>query len=185
MKFHTVNVQGKFWTQRVADKDTTQHKNVIDEARLIYSEDDGKLYYGTQTDWKQVMGTYDFITSDTRMMFGYFPLPDGWNINTTKDDMTVMITQTSDVGQIEGSWTITGMEYDGIHGHGAASTKFPGYFDLGTSDKSIKRGTSDIHDPRASNNDHFHGILEDGYHSHGFNVNWRPSYIKFLEAKFD
>ncbi len=160
---------------------------------MIYSEDDGKLYYGTQTDWKQVMGTYDFITVDSRMMFGYFPLPDGWNINTTKDDMTVMITQTADdVSQTTGSWTITGIESAGAHGHGtlidASHEKYsswPGKYALGISDKSIKRGTSDIHDPRASNDEHYHAIDEDGYHDHGFNVNWRPAYIKFLEAKFD
>ena len=133
MKFHTVDVQGKFWTERVADKDTTRHQNVIDEGRIIYSEADGKLYYGARSDWKQVMGKYDFITSQTKMMFGYFPLPDGWNIITNKNEVLIDITITGDgVGDIEGTWTIQGIRSpqagsnshthtiveDGVHIHG-------------------------------------------------------------------
>jgi hypothetical protein len=176
MKFHTVDVQGKFWTQRVADKDTTHHKSITDKGRIIYSRADSKLYFGGASDWQVVMGKYDFITSDTRMMFGYFPLPDGWNINVTKDDMSVSVTLADDVGTIEGSWTISGMEDAGVHDHGGFT---------GPPDATILVGKSDVENPRAGSNAHLHSIFADGAHMHGFNIDWRPAYVKFLEAKFD
>ena len=176
MKFHTVDVQGKFWTQRVSDKDTTHHKTGNDGGRLIYSESDGKLYYGGQSDWKIVMGKHDFMETNTRMMFGFFPLPDGWNINLVKNDMTVMISYTDDIGQIVGSWTITGIQESGAHDHDGVT---------GPPDATIYAGKSDVENPRAASNSHTHALLSDGIHIHGFNIDWRPSYIKFLEARFD
>ena len=176
MKFHTVNAQGKFWTQRVTDKDTTHHKNVIDEGRIIYSQLDGKLYYGQESDWTIVMGENDFITTGTTMMFGYVPLPDGWNINLQKNDITVMITLDSDdIGQNSGSWTISGIQTSGDHNHSGETS---------IEDETIKLGESDIRAPFASWPSHTHTIPSDGTHIHGFNINWRPSYIKFLEATF-
>lgn len=176
MKFHTVDVQGKIWTQRVDDKDTTRHHTAVDEARLIYSRADSRLYFGSYDDWHIVMGKYDFITADTRMLFGYWPLPDGWNINTSKNDMVIQVTQSGDVGQIDGSWTITGMDQAGLHDHGG---------ETGQADNDIRRGVSDYEDPRAASENHRHTIATDGLHGHGFAVNWRPSYINFVEARFE
>ena len=56
---------------------------------------------------------------------------------------------------------------------------------LGIPDSTIKIGRSDIETPRAASTTHLHSIVADGLHLHGFDIDWRPAYVKFLEAKFN
>jgi hypothetical protein len=91
--------------------------------------------------------------------------------------MTVGIAYTAEeIGQISGSWTITGIGQAGAHDHSGLT---------GIEDQNINIGRSDYREPTASWPAHTHTILGDGLHIHGFSIDWRPSYIKFMEAKFD
>jgi hypothetical protein len=178
MDFHNINCQGKNWIHRVADKDTgiNRHHGVVDEARLIYDQGTDKLYYGNHTDWAVITRKFDVIGQNTKMLFGYWPLPDGWTLSTTNNNMTIAITTDSnDIGTTEGSWTITGIQSAGGHNHGGVT---------GAADAIIASGSSDNRTPRSSWYDHTHTIQVDGDHIHGFDSSWKPAYQRFAEATF-
>ncbi len=178
MKFDDINCQGKNWLHRVAEKDTGIHRHhgVIDKARFIYNQDDKKLYYGGLTDWNVITRKFDILALDAQMLMGYWPLPDGWNIVTTNNDMTVAITtDSSEVGEITGGWTITGIESAGGHDHGGVT---------GEPDSTIANGTSDRRTPSSSWRNHTHTLQVDGNHIHGFDSTWRPAWQKFVEAAY-
>jgi len=173
MRYDKVELQGKFWIQRVSTAAGTKHKSVIDEGRLVYDTGDEHLYFGGLTDWKKVAGQYDVFTALTTTLFGKWPLPLGWNI-VSKDDVMIHVTSSSAlVNSYEGGWTITGIDTQGSHDHGGWTGTGIGSFRIGDSNAKSKRA------PLIA---HLHSIPPDGLHTHGFTPTWRPAYIKFVEG---
>jgi hypothetical protein len=174
MRFDALNSQGKFWLQRVADKDTENH-NAGDEGRLIYSRDDEKVYLGTDTEWLLLTGLHDVMAVGTQMLFGYWPLPDNWNLLTDNNDTAVMITSAgASVGTNAGTWTISGLDSQGAHDHGGAT---------GGPNKGLLLGGSEPYDQCAGPS-HTHSIQVDGLHTHTFDGTWRPAYVKLAEGEY-
>ncbi|MHA2030691.1 MAG: hypothetical protein ACW99Q_15000 [Candidatus Kariarchaeaceae archaeon] len=179
MRFDKVEVIGSFWMHRVADADTHPHK-AVDEGRLIYSIDNERVYYGSNTEWVLLTTAYDVIDQGQRMLFGSWPLPTGWNI-TNRDDVSVAIISAgggvgslgSEVGE-SSTWAITGIQEQGSHSHGGQT---------GNPDRVVRRGTSDAQEYVAQDN-HKHSLIVDGLHSHSFTGTWRPHHIKLAEGEY-
>ena len=178
MRYDKVKMQGKIWLQRVADKDTTKHKSVVDEGRLIYSLADEKIYYGGSTDWIKIVDSQDIISSGTRMLISNMPLPLSWNIVNENDDVAVLITDTgTEVGDAGGSWIITSLVGTaGVHDHGGSTGQATNQIArVGDSDKS---GDVQLYT-------HRHNIQADGIHTHTFYGTWRPKYVELCEAQYE
>lgn len=169
MDFHRINDQGKLWIQRVDDISLIGH-TVNDEGRLVYSKSDDKVYIATSTEWLELAIEYSVISTGTKMLFGSYPLPTGWNI-TAYDDIMVTITNNSVyVGSTNGSWYITGLQSDGSHDHTGLTGKCTITAHIGGDVIQIAHA------------DHKHSILADGLHTHEFDGQWRPNHVKFCEA---
>lgn len=172
MDFYRINNQGKLWIERVDDISLIGHTSG-DESRLVYSKSDERVYIGTSTEWRVLAVEYSVMEAGTKMLFGSYPLPTGWNI-TTSDDMMVLITTTgSSVGSFSGSWTITGMQNIDSHNH-TGWTNYATYF------RQVR--AYDAHKVWRPDGSHRHSILADGIHSHTFGSTWRPDHVKFSEA---
>lgn len=74
MKFHGIDMRGKFHVQRVS---TLPVFESTDKGRLIYVEDEDEFYFGGTTEWKQSGGG---ATSGLVGMIAAFPAapPDDW-----------------------------------------------------------------------------------------------------------
>lgn len=56
MKFHKIDLRGKFWVHRVTDITLHPHSgDSTDEGRLVYDESQGELYIGGPTSWKKLI----------------------------------------------------------------------------------------------------------------------------------
>ena len=174
MDFHEINIQGKFWIERIDDISLIGH-TADDESRLVYSKSDERVYIGTSTEWRVLAIEYSVMSKGTKMLFGSYPLPTGWNITTTLSDLMVLITITgSSIGSFSGSWTITGMQNSDAHDHG-------GWTGIGDQAANVRK--YDVHRVTRPDGSHKHSILPDGIHSHPLiNSLWRPEYIKFSEG---
>lgn len=180
-KYHEIKVLGKIWAQRVANINNIVHAGDEDKARVVYSQHDDKLYYGTGTRWIRFNDKYAVIPQLTRLLFGRFPLPTGWNIVASMSDYALILTDIEgSIGSIDGNWVITGIQSSGGHDHG-------GYFGpyYGTTEKV---GDSDKYGSSAVQN-HTHKILgsagiNDGLHFHTFNGAWRPHHNKYCIGEF-
>lgn len=177
MKFHEVDVRGKFWVQKINDKDTEQHHGNIDKGRVFVSQDDNTFYYGASATWVKATGSYDVFNIGSKVLMGKFPLPDGWSVDSSFNDMTAMTTSAgSATGDISGSWTITTVSTGGAHDHFGGLTGPPNRFlTAGKSEELIDAGGGD---------DHRHTILVDGIHTHTFDGTWRPKYSKWMMATY-
>jgi hypothetical protein len=180
-KYHEIKVLGKIWTQRVANINLVAHDGDIDKGRIVYSQHNDKLYYGTGTRWVRFNDKYAVIPQSTRLLFGRYPLPTGWNIIGSVDDYVLMLTSTEgDIGSTAGSWMITGIQSSGSHNH----TGYLGPYTGGTE----KVGDSDKYGSSAVQS-HTHAILgtagiNDGLHFHTFDGNWRPYHDKYCIGEF-
>lgn len=169
-KFYEIDAQSKFITHKVSDRATHIH-NGNDKARLIYSEADERLCIGGLADWKVVATPYDVIDQNTKVLFGSFPLPTGWNLDTAWNDNAVLLTnETGEVGNTGGSWTITGMYYGGEHNHsvGRGTTKIA--IDYGWGNQAYYK--------------HSHTIYTDGSHVHSHDGSWRPYSVRYCVAEY-
>lgn len=174
MRFDKIEVIGKLWLQSVSDKDTEKHRGPKDEGRLIYAQSQRKIYFGDDSDWQLFTTAYDVIDKTSKMLLGSFPLPDGWNIQTDKNDVVVHVTPTSgSVGDTEGTWVITGTDEQGSHNDHILSV--PTLNNL--------LGGSEIY-TSVGRYDHSHTIIVDGLHDHTFDGTWRPAYVNFCEAEY-
>ena len=177
-KYHEINIKGKHWLHRIADKDTYTHEGTVDKARMIYSEDDESIYIGSGVAWAKLATAYDVLGQNSKVLMGTFPLPTGWNIDTTDDDIMILFTSTEeniDTVPSPGGWYLAGLEEAGLHNH-AGRTKGPqnGTIVIGKSELYL-----DVGDDR-----HNHNITYDGQHGHSFDNTWRPAYIKYCVAEY-
>ena len=166
-----MNLRGKFWPQRLA--------SIIEdpwvsgyEGRFLYDEDKQALYYASATEWVKLQTEFDLFDEGQKLLFVSQPLPTGWNIDTVWNDRSVLITTTgSQVGGTGGSWTITGMVSNAGHDH------YPQAGGMGNPTSIQRRSTSDWYTYSAKSI-HTHYITVDGAHTHTFDGQWRPSYVK-------
>lgn len=174
MKFYGIRSLGKLWLQRVNDINNETHRGDIDEGRLLYNKADEHLYAGSESRWLRISTPYDIFSLDTKVLFSSYPLPDTWNIDTTYDDMTVITTNLSgSVFTDSGSWTISGIQADGQHNHGARTG--------GPTANSSNIGRSDIY-AYGVRTYHTHTVSSDGSHQHFHDGTWRPAYIVSVVA---
>jgi len=178
-KYHEINIKGKHWLHRVADKDTYTHGGSVDKARMIYSEEDEALYVGSGVAWEKMTTAYDVFGQSSKVLMGTFPLPIGWNIDLTDEDWMILLTSTEvNIGKIPGgtqTWSIKGIEEAGTHNHGGRTK--------GSQNGTIVIGKSEIYLSIADDR-HNHNIASDGNHSHTFAASWRPAYVKYCVAEY-
>jgi len=172
MNIYGMDIRGKFWIPRVSS--ITDHPWMVgDEGRILYGEESQKVFYGGNTEWKEVTGAKSLFAENSEIIFGSTPLPTGWNIKTIDalGPTIVTTTDTDEVGDLEGTWFITGMVADGDHNHFAPdASATPSAFD--------GRGTSELYD-YVPGNSHIHDIYASGTHVHTFLGSWRPPYRIF------
>jgi hypothetical protein len=172
-RFHEIDAKSKLWVHRVADKDNETHIGVGDRGRVIYSEADLRLYAGSNSTWVLVSTPYDILPQNTKLLMGSWPLPTGWNLDITYDDIMILVSQTEgDVDNTDGNWTISSINTADEHDH---TTGYPTV--------SMVIGGSDIY-ATAPSNTHTHNISDDGDHFHFFNGNWRPSHTKYAVVQY-
>lgn len=170
MKFYGVNSRGKFWVHRVTNVNNETHNGEVDEGRFLYNKADEHLYVGDESKWIKITTPYDVFQVGTKLLFGSYPLPTNWNIDTTFYDFMPITTNASgSVATSGGSWTISGMQADGDHTHGGRTA--------GPTSNSSSIGRSDIY-AYGSGTSHTHSITRDGEHQHTFDpLLWRPAYV--------
>lgn len=171
-KYYEIDAQNKIKVQEVANKDTYTHNGIADVSRLIYSQADQRLCIGTLTSWNIVATPYDILDQNTKVLFGSYPLPVGWNLDTVYDDRAGLITNNaSKIGNTSGNWTISGMAEDGEHAHTMGISSFyilhrsTGYYGM-------------------SPYSHTHIVSDDGKHDHTMGSSWRPAHRKYCIAEY-
>jgi len=170
-KFYTINSQNKFKVHSVPDKDTYDH-NISDIGRLIYSKSNQRLCIGTTNQWINVATPYDILDQNTKALFGSYPLPTGWNLDTTHTDKAILFTNDdSKIGDVTGDWVISGMSESGSHSH-----------TVGTPTSYIYHRSSGYYDLATYN--HIHTVSSDGGHEHSMGGSWRPYHIKYCIAEY-
>ena len=172
-KYFEIDAQSKFRTHKVADQATHTHNLISDIARLIYSEVDERLYIGHINRWIAVSTPYDVLDQNTKMLFGAFPLPTGWNIDVTLNDKVVLLdTNAGQIGDTGGSWTISGINSNGSHNHNLA-------YDRATIQAEIDYGQSIV-----SSGWHGHYTTTESSHTHAHTPGWRPYNIKYCVGEY-
>lgn len=176
MKFYGIECEGKFWVHRVSDILNETHSGQSTEARIAYDRATEKLYVATDTEWIKVTNPDDLFSTATKILFGSYPLPDGWNIDTQYNDISPMITnETGSIANSGGSWEISGTTATGSHNHDGRTSianyafQWSGY-------------SESVYDAVTRN--HWHVIYSSGNHSHDFSVNWRPKNVKMVVASY-
>ena len=171
-KYYEIDSQQEIKVHEVPNKNTYTHNGKVDVGRLIYSQADQRLCIGTLSSWIPVSTPYDILDQNTKVLFGSYPLPVGWNLDITDDDKVGLITNTaSEIGTSGGDWTISGMVESGEHDHitGAGSLyilhRGRGYYGM-------------------SLTNHTHTISNDGGHIHSMGHSWRPYHIKYCVAEY-
>lgn len=172
-KYFEIDAQSKFRIPKVADQATHTHNLISDIARLIYSEADERLYIGYINRWIAVSTPYDVLDQGTKMLFGAYPLPTGWNMDTSLNDRVVLLdTTASQIGNTGGSWTITGIYAAGSHNHNLDG----GYATITT---EIDYGQA-----TASSAYHGHFTSTESSHTHAHTAGWRPYNIRYCVGEY-
>ncbi len=180
-KFHEISLKGKYWLHRIADIDTYIHEGSVDKARVVYSESDEKVYVGSGSGWLKFTTAYDVLSAGSKVLMGTFPLPTGWNIDVSEDDIWPTLTSnegdigTDHGGSHVGGWTISGMQGSGQHNHGGRTK--------GAQGGTILIGESDIYS-YVGDDKHNHNIQNAAQHFHSFTDTWRPENIKYCVAEY-
>ena len=172
-KYYEIDAQGKFRIPKVADKDTEDITLISDTSRLIYSEADERLCIGTSSTWEILATPYDIFDQLTKVLIGSFPLPTGWNLETTHNDKVALITD--DVTEVEdtgGSWVISGMDTDGAHVHSMGNPSTIAQVDYSSEHNQFP------------NLYHVHSVSSDGGHVHVMDGLWRPYHIYYCIAEY-
>lgn len=176
MKFYGLRCLGKVWLQRVDDVDDISHGGTVDEGRILYDESDERLYVANETEFKKITTPYDIFSAGTKVIFGSYPLPDGWTIDTSFEDRIIRTTNdSSEVGDIGGTWTIQGGLFDGLHDHNGRTGK--------PTDNTLTVGSSDLTYTTVTTT-HTHEITADGLHTHSYGDTWRPYNAKLQVATY-
>lgn len=170
--YYEIDAQSEFRAPKVKDKDTHNHNMITDIARLIYSEADERLCIGTWNDWKIVATPNDILDQNTKVLFGSYPLPTGWNLDASNDDKVALVTtNASDIGDTTGDWQITGMIENGSHKHSMSRA----------SAVIMHRSSGSV---ILSSYYHEHTTSTDGDHFHTITSSWRPYHRKYCIAEY-
>ncbi len=177
--FHEIDVYGKHILEKFNTITDETHRGTDDKGRMLYTEDDDAVWYGTTTSWIKLPGIYDIFPQNTKVLMASYPLPDNFNIDLTAswDGMMILFTETlGDVGTVptEGSWTISGISEEGKHYHGN-KTGYP--------TETAQLGESEIDDKVAPDN-HRHNIEYNSLHFHSFDGSWRPVNTQYLVVEY-
>jgi len=166
--YGTVNILGKFWPQRTSDiVDVVWTAN--DEGRILYDLDNNHFYYGTSSKWQKISDIDDLFSIGTNLIFASV-LPTGWNIKDVDDKVIMLTDYSNQIGDIGGSWIITGGSSAGNHKHFTTAG-------LGLSDTNVNAKVR-TGDNKMANKSHKHTFTNTGNHSHTFDGSWRPSSVK-------
>ncbi len=174
MDFHEINNQGKIWIQRIDDINDISY-STSDESRILYSKSDEKIYIGTDSEWLALATNYSVISLNTKMIFGSYPLPTGWNIKNENDVLVSITNNSGSIGAKAGDWSITSVQNSQPHNHGG----FTGSASSGMTGHRIIKDTGFISTAPST---HKHSIYSDGIHTHTFDGTWRPARRHFIEA---
>lgn len=120
MRFHGIEMKGKFTNQKVADASALVHQ-ASDEGRTLYDETTDEMFFADSSDFYQLIstksiGSYEEIPSGTAMWFYEDSAPTGWTISAAAEDAILAVkyaaggTWTTG-GTIQGTWTLP------IHAH--------------------------------------------------------------------
>jgi hypothetical protein len=177
--FHEIDVIGKHILTKIPDIDNETHRGSIDKGRMLYSESDNAVYYGTAEAWVKLPSTYDIFPRSTKILMASYPLPDGFEVwfATSWDQLMIKFTDNlSEVGSVPGihSWTISGLQSSGKHYHGNKT---------GGPTITAAIGKSEIYGTIASTT-HRHNISNDGEHFHSFDGEWRPVHTHYLPVNY-
>ncbi len=55
MKFHGIEMRGKFWIHRVSNISSHPHGGATDEGRMVYDTTNDKFYIGSESGWVQII----------------------------------------------------------------------------------------------------------------------------------
>lgn len=174
-KYYGIDSQEEIKVHAVLNKNTYTHNGKVDVGRLIYSQTDQRLCIGTLNSWVSISTPYDILDQNTKVLFGSYPLPDGWNLDITSDDKAVLITNdTLNIGGSGGSWTISSMVETGGHNHTMKTTTHILYL----------YEYYGKHHRFPSPYSHTHTVSNDGSHIHSMAASWRPYHIKYCVAEY-
>ncbi len=174
-RFFEIETKGKHWLHRVDDVDTHSHGGDPDEGRVIYSKSDKRIYLGNTLTWNLVTTPYDVIGQNIKVLMGKFPLPTGWNLDTTYNDISILLSNDeSDVDTTGGSWTITGINLGGGHAHGGTT---------GYGNSQLLIGYSEPYAVTQKLN-HRHSISTETGHFHFFDGAWRWPHVFYCVAEY-
>ena len=166
-----VDTRGKLWIQRVANTFGFPH-SASDEGRLVYEQDDERLWYAGSSGWINATNASDLFNQYQEMIFMSYPLPPNWQ-GWSPIDKAVMITNNGNqIGDYGGNWILTGMNNAGEHNHAMQRLS-----DNNTEVNSD--GGKDV-----AENDHGHYIYNNGKHSHSFDSSWRPASTFCYRARY-
>lgn len=174
-RFYEIELKGKHWLHRVDDADAYSHGGNQDEGRIIYSRSDKRMYLGDTLAWNLVTTPYDIMAQNIKVLMGKFPLPTGWNIDTTYNDISILLSDTEgDVDSTGGGWTISGINRSAPHAHSGRT---------GYSNSQALIGKSEIYITTQRLN-HSHGVSSDPGHFHFFDGNWRWPHVFYCVAEY-
>jgi len=172
-KYFEIDAKSKFRIHKVKDHATHIHNGIVDKTRLIYSEEDERLYIGEVSDWIAISTPYDIFDQNTKMLFGSYPLPTGWNIDTTYNDKVVLLeTDAGQIGDTGGSWTITGIFGGGSHNHNINKS-------IATIKNWVDGGGRFV---AAWYHGHF--TSDEATHTHSHSPAWRPYNIRYCVGEY-
>jgi hypothetical protein len=173
MKFHEVDIKGYFKLPIEANIASVTHAGSDDEGRIFYSSGEDTIYYGTDSVFQRIPGKYDIYENGDVVLMGYYPLPTYWTLINYGSRGIRIVSTGSSAGVSSGSWTITGVSTQGSHTH-----------TTGTSTRTDSIGKDDSYST-TSPDYHTHTMEYDGLHTHTFDGNWRPAWVKFVAVRYD
>jgi hypothetical protein len=119
MRFHGIEMVGKFINQKVADESALVH-SASDEGRAIYDEATEEMFFASSSDWVQLISSTNVITeipSNSIILFESNTQITGWTLLTDQDDDVVYITKGSVAGGETGGTAKSGGTYTYSHNH--------------------------------------------------------------------
>jgi len=173
MKFHEVDIKGYFKLPVETSIASVSHTGADEEGRIFYSSAENTIYYGTDSEFKKIPGKYDIYELRDEVLMGYYPLPTGWTLRNYESRGIRVVNLGSAAGSTGGSWTITGASTAGSHTH-----------TTGSAIETDPIGKDDNYST-TSPDFHTHTMEYDGLHTHTFDGNWRPAWVKFVAVRYD
>jgi hypothetical protein len=173
MKFHEIDIKGYFKLPIEANISSVTHLGSADEGRIFYSSGQDTIYYGTNTTFVRIPGKYDIYENGDVVLMGTYPFPNYWTLINYGSRGIRIVSTGSSAGAVGGTWTITGCDTQGAHTH-----------TTGTATQLDSIGKDDSY-ADTSPSTHTHTMEYDGLHTHAFDGNWRPAWVKFVAARYD